>query len=123
MESGRYYSINVPLKDGIDDQMYFGLFKPVIQSVMDFYRPSCIVLQVRQSPFLGTVGLCVKSLPLINVTLVQYPARAIHVCHVRGSLLCHEGFLPSEKNQTHSISGCVPWSIVISKTVAILFIV
>ena len=48
MESGRYYSINVPLKDGIDDQMYFGLFKPVIQSVMDFYRPSCIVLQVYQ---------------------------------------------------------------------------
>ncbi|XP_072016454.1 histone deacetylase 3-like [Amphiura filiformis] len=45
MESGRYYSVNVPLKDGIDDTMYFGLFKPVIQSVMDFYRPTCIVLQ------------------------------------------------------------------------------
>ncbi len=46
MESGRYYSVNVPLKDGIDDSMYFGLFKPCIQSVMDYYRPTCIVLQV-----------------------------------------------------------------------------
>ncbi|XP_030844545.1 histone deacetylase 3 [Strongylocentrotus purpuratus] len=45
LENGRYYSINVPLKDGIDDLMYSGLFKPVIQSVMEFYRPSCIVLQ------------------------------------------------------------------------------
>ena len=49
LENGRYYSINVPLKDGIDDLMYSGLFKPVIQSVMEFYRPSCIVLQVRLS--------------------------------------------------------------------------
>ncbi|XP_071952749.1 histone deacetylase 3-like isoform X2 [Antedon mediterranea] len=45
MESGRYYSVNVPLKDGIDDAMYSDLFKPVIQSVMEYYRPTCIVLQ------------------------------------------------------------------------------
>ncbi|CAL8099905.1 unnamed protein product [Orchesella dallaii] len=44
-ESGRYYSLNVPLKEGIDDQNYVQVFKPVIQSVMDFYRPSAIVLQ------------------------------------------------------------------------------
>ena len=46
MEAGQYYSINVPLKDGIDDLMYSELFKPILQSVMDFYRPTCIVLQV-----------------------------------------------------------------------------
>jgi len=44
-ESGRYYSLNVPLKEGIDDQNYAQIFKPVVQSVMDFYRPSAIVLQ------------------------------------------------------------------------------
>lgn len=44
-ESGRYYSVNVPLKEGIDDQSYFQTFKPVIQSVMEFYQPTCIVLQ------------------------------------------------------------------------------
>jgi len=67
-EKGRYYSLNVPLKDGIDDHSeshdqcqstchvtscdpcclgYVSLFKPVIQSVMDHYRPTCIVLQVK----------------------------------------------------------------------------
>jgi len=44
-ESGRYYSVNVPLKEGIDDQSYFQVFKPVIQQVIQFYQPTCIVLQ------------------------------------------------------------------------------
>lgn len=42
---GRYYSVNVPLKEGIDDQSYFQVFKPVISNVMEFYRPTAIVLQ------------------------------------------------------------------------------
>lgn len=44
-ESGRYYSVNVPLKEGIDDQSYVQIFKPVISNVMEFYRPTAIVLQ------------------------------------------------------------------------------
>lgn len=44
-ESGRYYSVNVPLKEGIDDQTYMQVFKPVIQAVMESYRPTCVVLQ------------------------------------------------------------------------------
>jgi len=43
--AGRYYSINVPLKDGIDDQSYITLFKSVMQGVIERYRPSVIVLQ------------------------------------------------------------------------------
>lgn len=30
-ECGRYYSVNIPLKEGIDDQSYLQVFKPVIQ--------------------------------------------------------------------------------------------
>ncbi len=41
----RYYSVNVPLKEGIDDENYDTLFKPVIKHVIDYYRPSAIVLQ------------------------------------------------------------------------------
>jgi len=44
--SGKYYSVNVPLKEGIDDQSYFQIFKPVIEAVMQYYRPTAIVLQV-----------------------------------------------------------------------------
>lgn len=30
-ECGRYYSVNIPLKEGIDDQSYLQVFKPAIQ--------------------------------------------------------------------------------------------
>ncbi|EGG20751.1 histone deacetylase family protein [Cavenderia fasciculata] len=42
---GKYYALNFPLKDGIDDQSYQSVFRPVIQSVMDSYRPEAVVLQ------------------------------------------------------------------------------
>lgn len=44
-ESGRNYSINVPLKEGIDDNSYASVFKPVIDKVIEHFRPSVIVLQ------------------------------------------------------------------------------
>lgn len=43
--SGKYYSINVPLREGIDDESYLCVFKPVIKSIVESYQPSCIVLQ------------------------------------------------------------------------------
>lgn len=65
LEAGQYYSINVPLKDGIDDLMYSELFRPILQSVMDFYRPTCIVLQVsitcQQAPLQHLEKLCRES--------------------------------------------------------------
>eukprot|EP01114_Cavostelium_apophysatum_P024329 TRINITY_DN9485_c0_g1_i1.p1 TRINITY_DN9485_c0_g1~~TRINITY_DN9485_c0_g1_i1.p1 ORF type:complete len:429 (-),score=78.79 TRINITY_DN9485_c0_g1_i1:33-1319(-) len=42
---GRYYSLNVPLNDGIDDSSYQSLFKPVIQATIETYQPAVIVLQ------------------------------------------------------------------------------
>ncbi|XP_063899874.1 histone deacetylase 3-like [Zophobas morio] len=44
-DRGKNYSINVPLKDGIDDHNYLHLFRPVLQTVMSYYRPTAIVLQ------------------------------------------------------------------------------
>lgn len=42
---GKHYSVNVPLRDGIDDESYHSIFEPVIEHVMQFYRPGAIVLQ------------------------------------------------------------------------------
>ena len=42
---GKHYSVNVPLQDGIDDASYFSIFKPVIESCIENYQPSVIVLQ------------------------------------------------------------------------------
>ena len=43
--TGKYYSINFPLRDGIDDASYKGIFEPVIKHVMDWYQPEAVVLQ------------------------------------------------------------------------------
>ncbi|XP_017044140.1 histone deacetylase 3 [Drosophila ficusphila] len=81
-ESGRYYSVNVPLKEGIDDQSYFQVFKPIISAIMDFYRPTAIVLQCGADSLAGDRlgcfslstkghGECVKFVKELNVpTLV-----------------------------------------------------
>ncbi|OAL74318.1 histone deacetylase RPD3 [Trichophyton violaceum] len=43
--AGKYYSVNFPLRDGIDDVSYKGIFEPVIKHVMEWYRPEAVVLQ------------------------------------------------------------------------------
>jgi histone deacetylase 1/2 len=39
------YSVNFPLKDGMDDASYETIFKPVIGRIMQVYQPGAIVLQ------------------------------------------------------------------------------
>ncbi|KAI1350759.1 hypothetical protein F5Y01DRAFT_284799 [Xylaria sp. FL0043] len=43
--AGKYYAVNFPLRDGIDDSSYKSVFEPVISSVMEFYNPDAVVLQ------------------------------------------------------------------------------
>jgi histone deacetylase 1/2 len=45
VKSGKYYSVNVPLKDGITDESYERIFIPVMQKVMEVYQPTALVLQ------------------------------------------------------------------------------
>ncbi|KAI0328208.1 histone deacetylase [Cubamyces sp. BRFM 1775] len=42
---GRGYALNIPLKDGITDESYKSIFEPVIDKILDVYRPNAIVLQ------------------------------------------------------------------------------
>ncbi|CAI6334922.1 unnamed protein product [Periconia digitata] len=43
--SGKNYSVNFPLRDGITDETYKNIFEPVIEAVMTYYGPEAIVLQ------------------------------------------------------------------------------
>jgi histone deacetylase 1/2 len=43
--SGKNYAINFPLHDGMDDEKYRSVFRPVISKVMDHFRPGAVVLQ------------------------------------------------------------------------------
>ena len=42
---GKHFCLNVPLQDGIDDDMYLTIFKTVIDDTVTAFRPSSIVLQ------------------------------------------------------------------------------
>ncbi|EEA05804.1 RPD3/HD1 histone deacetylase, putative [Cryptosporidium muris RN66] len=42
---GKYYSVNIPLNDGIDDQSFLNIFEPIISKCIEVYRPGAIVLQ------------------------------------------------------------------------------
>lgn len=44
-QAGKYYTINVPLKDGITDSQYLTLYKKIIGEAVNVYRPTVIVLQ------------------------------------------------------------------------------
>ncbi|KAL6744804.1 histone deacetylase [Haematococcus lacustris] len=43
--NGKYYSVNVPLRDGTSDDTFLGLFKPIMAKIMEVFRPGAIVLQ------------------------------------------------------------------------------
>ncbi|KAK3786964.1 hypothetical protein RRG08_037428 [Elysia crispata] len=63
-ESGRYYSVNVPLLTGIDDASYMHIFKPIVSNVMEYYKPTAVVLQCGAdslgSDRLGCFNLSIK---------------------------------------------------------------
>ncbi|KAG0603086.1 hypothetical protein M758_10G065400 [Ceratodon purpureus] len=62
--NGKYYSLNVPLDDGIDDESYQSLFKPIMQKVMEVFQPGAVVLQCGADSLsgdrLGCFNLSVK---------------------------------------------------------------
>ncbi len=37
--SGKNYSVNVPLSEGMDDESYHYLFKPIMQQIINHYQP------------------------------------------------------------------------------------
>ncbi|CAI5523102.1 unnamed protein product [Closterium sp. Naga37s-1] len=78
---GKHYSLNVPLHDGIDDDSYLSLFKPLISKVMDVFQPGAVVLQCGADSLsgdrLGCFNLsvrghseCVRFLRSFNVPLL-----------------------------------------------------
>ncbi|KAJ1820976.1 histone deacetylase, partial [Coemansia sp. RSA 2598] len=60
---GKYYAVNFPLRDGIDDISYHSVFKPVIQNIMEWYQPDAVVLQC------GTDSLAGDKLGCFNLSM------------------------------------------------------
>ncbi|RKP27374.1 hypothetical protein SYNPS1DRAFT_12767, partial [Syncephalis pseudoplumigaleata] len=45
LDKGKYYAVNVPLRDGMNDEAYRDLFQTTISHIMGWYRPGAVVLQ------------------------------------------------------------------------------
>ena len=43
--AGKFFTVNVPLKKGINDEVYLSLFKKVMGTVMSHYVPDVVVIQ------------------------------------------------------------------------------
>jgi len=78
---GKYFCLNVPLQDGIDDDMYLTIFKTVIEDTVTAFRPTSIVLQCgadslgcdRLGAFnlsIAAHGECVNFVRMFNVPLL-----------------------------------------------------
>jgi acetoin utilization deacetylase AcuC-like enzyme len=113
---GKYYSINVPLNDGIDDDSYEHMFKPIIRAVMGTYDPKAIVLQCGADSLAGdrlgvfnlsvkAHGDCVAFVKSFNVpTLVVggggYTIRNVARCWAYETSLCCD----------QQVSNDLPWN-------------
>lgn len=78
---GRYYAVNFPLKDGIDDFNFQNIFRPVMAKVMQVFNPGVVVLQCGADSLagdrLGCFNLsvqghaaCVEYMKTFNVPLL-----------------------------------------------------
>ncbi|KAI6150198.1 hypothetical protein EDD17DRAFT_1780302 [Pisolithus thermaeus] len=60
---GKHFCLNIPLQNGIDDEMYLRVFKTVIEDTVTAFRPTVIVLQ-RSADSLGCDRLGAFSLSI-----------------------------------------------------------
>ncbi|KAJ2664045.1 histone deacetylase [Coemansia sp. RSA 1200] len=60
---GKYYAVNFPLRDGMDDLSYESIFKPVVQKIMEWYQPNAVVLQC------GTDSLAGDKIGAFNLSM------------------------------------------------------
>ena len=63
VEKGKYYSVNYPLGDGCDDGTFELAFKPVMNAIMENFRPEAIMLQC------GADSLCGDRIGLFNLSI------------------------------------------------------
>ncbi|KAF8100077.1 hypothetical protein N665_0231s0016 [Sinapis alba] len=68
VEKGEYYSLNAPLKNGLDDASFNTLFVPIIHKAMEVYQPEAIVL------LCGPDSLSGDALGKFNLTIKGHAA-------------------------------------------------
>ncbi|KAH0509091.1 Histone deacetylase 2 [Microtus ochrogaster] len=109
---GKYYAVNFPMRDGIDDDSYGQIFKPIISKVMEMYQPSAVVLQCGADSLsgdrLGCFNLTVKghakcvevvktfNLPLLMLGGGGYTIRNVARCWTYDTAVALDCEIPNE---------------------------
>lgn len=109
---GKYYAVNFPLRDGIDDDAYEKIFQPIVTKVMEMYQPSAIVLQCGADSLsgdrLGCFNLSLKghascvtfvkkfNLPLLMLGGGGYTIRNVARCWTYETSVALEHEIPNE---------------------------
>ncbi|KAI9659024.1 MAG: histone deacetylase [Bathelium mastoideum] len=117
---GAHHSLNVPLKDGIDDDEYIDLFDTVTGAALAAYRPSAIVLQCGADSLggdrLGRFNLNIRAhghcveyvkatrLPLLVLGGGGYTARNV------ARVWCHETSLCVDAELNNVLPSHVPYA-------------
>ena len=66
---GEGYAVNVPLNDGMDDEMYIRVFKEVVMKVMERFAPSAVVFQSGADSLAGAFMLRTVTLHMMRIRL------------------------------------------------------
>ncbi|XP_039621675.1 histone deacetylase 8 isoform X2 [Polypterus senegalus] len=69
---GRWYSVNVPLQDGIQDDNYYHIFQSVLQEVHAAFNPEALVLQLGADTIAGDPMCCFNMTPVGVGKCLQY---------------------------------------------------
>ncbi|XP_015244324.1 probable histone deacetylase 1-B [Cyprinodon tularosa] len=109
---GKYYAVNYPLRDGIDDESYEAIFKPIMAKVMEMYQPSAVVLQCGADSLsgdrLGCFNLTIKghakcveyiksfNLPLLMLGGGGYTIRNVARCWTFETAVALDSSIPNE---------------------------
>ncbi|KAI3660938.1 hypothetical protein MP638_004714 [Amoeboaphelidium occidentale] len=133
---GKYYSVNVPLKEGVTDEQYFYLFKSVVSACVESYRPSCIVLQCGADSLggdkLGCFNLSIKGhgacvdftskfgIPMLVLGGGGYRIKNVSRCWAYETGVLLQQQLPNELPYTEYVDYFAPGNLLFSVTFYVL---
>jgi len=111
-ETGKNYSINFPLKEGMDDETYMRVYKPIIDEIFVRFKPTAVLAQCGadslSGDWLGCFNLSVKGhgealnylkskgVPLLVTGGGGYTLRNVSWCWVYETSLMNSLEIPNE---------------------------
>merc|ERR1712087_532353 len=111
-QEGTGFGVNAPLTNGMTDEAYQSVFEPVIEKIMEVYKPTAIVLQCGADSLTGDRlgcfnltlkghGMCVEFMKTFNLPLLLlggggYTIRNVARCWTYETAIALNQDIPNE---------------------------